>query len=455
MCDCHEGRDRQLFRRRRGLEVVARFTSWLIVNHPVLLASSIAMCGPAQLRTCWSPGRKVRPSMLSHALHRGQHNVLRHNVHALARSKSPEEAWQSELPNQLMARKIPLYYDNLSPERSYRLGVSLADHLPGPRCVQVSGNPKVSTDTVSVHASQFITSDPSIVPPAHHFLYCEPTNSSSVLLPDGTNPEQYPGPPFHHRLWAGGSIRYNLDNQLYLSGKPIVCLEMIRDAQCLGLPGQQNITLDIERRLAYLDPAEVRALNQLHTHAQTNRFDAAAGDIEDNIRARIRRDDEADFGPCSLIERRKMVFLQKQHAHTDRDSVSRMIRMDRYEKAFSHSMTPDNHLLFRYSALTFNAHAIHLDPEYSRNVEDRRGLLVHGPLSLTCLISTLESVLRSQGIKRRIASIDYRNLAPLYCHEPIELCGRRIMAGEDLRYEVWAETPTGGVATKAKVQLAT
>lgn len=43
-------------------------------------------------------------------------------------------------------------------------------------------------------------------------------------------------------------------------------------------------------------------------------------------------------------------------------------------------------LLFRYSALTFNAHRIHIDLPYAQRVERYPGLVVHGPLQATWLM---------------------------------------------------------------------
>ena len=37
-------------------------------------------------------------------------------------------------------------------------------------------------------------------------------------------------------------------------------------------------------------------------------------------------------------------------------------------------------LLFRFSALTYNAHRIHYDRDFARDVEGYPGLLTHGPL---------------------------------------------------------------------------
>jgi 3-methylfumaryl-CoA hydratase len=36
--------------------------------------------------------------------------------------------------------------------------------------------------------------------------------------------------------------------------------------------------------------------------------------------------------------------------------------------------------LFRFSALTYNAHRVHYDRNYATRVEGYRGLVVHGPL---------------------------------------------------------------------------
>ena len=50
---------------------------------------------------------------------------------------------------------------------------------------------------------------------------------------------------------------------------------------------------------------------------------------------------------------------------------------------------PDDVLLFRYSALTFNGHRIHYDRRYVTQVEGYPGLIVHGPLIATLLLDLL------------------------------------------------------------------
>ncbi|MDJ0992677.1 MAG: MaoC family dehydratase N-terminal domain-containing protein [Dinoroseobacter sp.] len=44
-------------------------------------------------------------------------------------------------------------------------------------------------------------------------------------------------------------------------------------------------------------------------------------------------------------------------------------------------------LLFRYSAITFNAHRIHYDLPYAQEIEKYPGLVVHGPLQANLLVS--------------------------------------------------------------------
>ena len=53
------------------------------------------------------------------------------------------------------------------------------------------------------------------------------------------------------------------------------------------------------------------------------------------------------------------------------------------------TIVPDDVLLFRYSALTFNGHRIHYDRRYVTEVEGYPGLVVHGPLIATLLVDLL------------------------------------------------------------------
>lgn len=63
--------------------------------------------------------------------------------------------------------------------------------------------------------------------------------------------------------------------------------------------------------------------------------------------------------------------------------------------------------LFRYSALTFNGHRIHYDPDYTRDVEGYAGLVVHGPLLATLMLDL------AHGEGRSMARFEYRAVSPV------------------------------------------
>ena len=69
------------------------------------------------------------------------------------------------------------------------------------------------------------------------------------------------------------------------------------------------------------------------------------------------------------------------------------------------AVTVDPVLLFRFSALTYNAHRIHYDREYAR-AEGYPGLVVHGPLQALLMAELARS--------REPAEYSYRLVAPLY-----------------------------------------
>lgn len=114
----------------------------------------------------------------------------------------------------------------------------------------------------------------------------------------------------------------------------------------------------------------------------------------------------------------------------------------------SFTFVPDAHLLFHFSALTFNAHAIHIDPQYAREREGHRGILMHGPLSLVLMLTLLKSKLRHPW---RLRNLDYKNLAPLYAGEQVRVC-LRLSHGEGdestQKWNVWVEGPEGGLAVR-------
>ena len=114
---------------------------------------------------------------------------------------------------------------------------------------------------------------------------------------------------------------------------------------------------------------------------------------------------------------------------------------------FSQEIVPNPVLLFRYSALTFNAHRIHYDRTYARETEGYQGLVVHGPLLATLLLDLL-SRHRSDARVRRFS---FKAVSPLFDLEPFTLCGKRDSEGA---IALWAQGARGELAMSARAELA-
>jgi 3-methylfumaryl-CoA hydratase len=69
-------------------------------------------------------------------------------------------------------------------------------------------------------------------------------------------------------------------------------------------------------------------------------------------------------------------------------------------------------LLFRFSALTYNAHRIHYDREYATRVEGYAGLVVHGPLQVLLMAEALRA-----SAAQPPTAFEYRLESPLLDHQ--------------------------------------
>jgi 3-methylfumaryl-CoA hydratase len=66
--------------------------------------------------------------------------------------------------------------------------------------------------------------------------------------------------------------------------------------------------------------------------------------------------------------------------------------------------------LFRFSALTYNAHRIHYDADYATGVEGHPGLVVHGPLlALLCF-----ELPRRHAPRQQVTELSFRARSPVY-----------------------------------------
>lgn len=88
------------------------------------------------------------------------------------------------------------------------------------------------------------------------------------------------------------------------------------------------------------------------------------------------------------------------------------------DASWTRVLQPDSRLLFRFSALTFNAHRIHYDRGYARDVEGYPGLVVHGPLTAMLLAQLV-----GQHARRPMRTFSFRGVSPLFDLGPMRLVG--------------------------------
>lgn len=327
----------------------------------------------------------------------------------------------SHLQTELTSRRLPCLDDDCSRLPSFLLAETLRDFLP---------------ESPIYDNSQLQS---SVLPFAHHVVYFPPPTPLSSLLPDGTEPLHSPGPPFHRRMWAGGSINLKTYEDSLRTGVDAVCQEKIRDVTIKGREGEEKIYVTIERSIKQ----------------------AMLPDVSENPRKG--KDFLISRGDGNINELRNLVFLRDNALRVlvsaDASHAPTKNIKHHHQPDVSHTLIPTAALLFRFSALTFNAHAIHLDKEFCREAEGHRNLLVHGPLSLILMIEFLRGHLANLdliryginrtakiGEKEHIQRVEYRNIAPLYAEEEMKVCLRKTKTGE---WDLWIEGVDGRLAVRA------
>ncbi|KAJ4324153.1 hypothetical protein N0V84_003986 [Fusarium piperis] len=288
--------------------------------------------------------------------------------------------------------------DYLTPMPSHLLTTTLTDLL-SPQ-TPASSSPKVA-------------SPPIPLPQGHHLVYFPIQLAPSKLIPDGADPDHSPGPPFTRRVWAGGEVVYGKRwREMTLSCRPVVCREKVEDVSLRGREGEEKVFVDVWRRYGV-----------------------------GHERVEERKEWEIE-------ERRTLVFMREEE-------TSPLARVIKYPHPPSHSIsvTPSATHLFHFSALSFNAHSIHIDPVYAQEVDGHRALLVHGPLTLALMLRVLNDHI---GPALSVSKFSYRNYAPLYVDEQMTIHLRNVSREDaaEQRWDVWIEGPEGGMAVKGNAHVA-
>jgi 3-methylfumaryl-CoA hydratase len=115
--------------------------------------------------------------------------------------------------------------------------------------------------------------------------------------------------------------------------------------------------------------------------------------------------------------------------------------------AWTREIHPDDVLLFRYSALTFNGYRIHYDRRFATEDRGHPGLVVHAPLVATLL----GDLLRRNLPGANVSSFSFRAISALFDTGPFLICGR---PDDDGTVKLWARDPAGALAVEAAARLA-
>lgn len=113
--------------------------------------------------------------------------------------------------------------------------------------------------------------------------------------------------------------------------------------------------------------------------------------------------------------------------------------------AWTKTITPDPVLLFRFSALTFNAHRIHYDRPYATSEEGYPGLVVHGPLTAIQLMDLVR-----HNAARPVTGFEFRGQAPLFDLAPYRLLA---VPNTDNTVTLEAQGPDGRTTMTATATL--
>jgi 3-methylfumaryl-CoA hydratase len=237
------------------------------------------------------------------------------------------------------------------------------------------------------------------LPPLWHWLYFLPLDRQSALGADGHAKRGgfLPPVPLPRRMWAGGRLTFE---------EPL------------------RIGDRIERTSRILDVTP-----------KTGR----SGPL---VFVRVRHEVSGPHGRA-IVEEHDIVYREPPQPGEARAIPPRA----RASAVWQRTIVPDDVLLFRYSALTFNGHRIHYDRRYVTQIEGYPGLVVHGPLIATLLLD----LLRRNRPDAAVTGFSFRASSPLFDITPFSVHGQ--LSDDTRNVSLWAADADGGLAMDATATI--
>ena len=218
------------------------------------------------------------------------------------------------------------------------------------------------------------------LPPGYHLVYFTPAALPDHLGRDGTDISYSPADPFTRRMWAGGEINWAKENPLCIGDDATEITKLVSAEPKVTRTGEEMVVVGVEKV-----------------------FENANG--------------------LALVDRRDWVFRtqlsglaapQDYPESSARDDMLLPLPENKSQKSRDFLQTAVS--LFRFSALTFNAHKIHYSQPWCRAVEGHRNIVVHGPLNLINMLDFWRDE-KADDDSTMPKSITYRATAPFYAGE--------------------------------------
>ncbi|TVY85073.1 Mesaconyl-C(4)-CoA hydratase [Lachnellula suecica] len=213
------------------------------------------------------------------------------------------------------------------------------------------------------------------LPPCYHLAYFTPAQIEEELGRDGTDTTFNPPRPFTRRMWAGGELEWvaGPSGLLKIGQQVTETTKLISSVGKKTRAGEEMVVVGVEKE-----------------------YNNGQG--------------------VALIDRRNWIF--RPEITIPQAPASRPAEVPLPEGSHIRDFTQTPVTLFRFSALTFNAHKIHYSKEWCREVEGHRDLVVHGPLNLINIINFWRDVNGGKAVPRKVT---YRATSPLYVGEPYRI----------------------------------
>jgi 3-methylfumaryl-CoA hydratase len=159
------------------------------------------------------------------------------------------------------------------------------------------------------------------------------------------------------------------------------------------------------------------------------------------IFARIGHDYSVE-GAARLHEEQTIVYREADAPAAIRPREEREADSAPQGRTVLRSVETTEAMLFRFSALTFNAHRIHYDRDYATGLEGYPSLLVHGTLTASLMLEAYAKTI----VPVRSLSFTIRALAPISCGSRLTISCRRTSGGYDLQVHDGNEVVMTGTA---------